>query len=126
MDFRENAFNQFYEYYISTNTSKDALKENHTELSNNQSIRYKQLVVNTLENLETIILFVSESSTNWTFERIMSVEKVCLILGIAELSMKLTKKEVVISEWVKIADQHGTKSGAKFVNGVLEDVYTKL
>ena len=63
MDFRELAFKHFYEYYISSNTSKDELIENHTELSNNQSIRYKQLVVNTLENLETIILFVSESST---------------------------------------------------------------
>ena len=40
--------------------------------------------------------------------------------------MKLTKKEIVISEWVKIADLHGTKAGAKFVNGVLEDVYRKL
>ena len=126
MDFRENAFNHFYEYYISNNITRDALIERRSELSKNQSIRYKQLIINTLDNLETIILFVSESSTNWTFERIMSVEKVCLILGIAELSMKLTKKEVVISEWVKIADLHGTKSGAKFVNGVLEDVYTKL
>ena len=126
MDFRENAFNHFYEYYISNNTTRDALIERHSELSKNQSIRYKQLIINTLDNLETIILFVSESSTNWSFERIMSVEKVCLILGIAELSMKLTKKEVVISEWVKIADLHGTKSGAKFVNGVLEDVHTKL
>tara|TARA_B100000029_G_scaffold172146_1_gene168530 strand:- start:1808 stop:2188 length:381 start_codon:yes stop_codon:yes gene_type:complete len=126
MDFREKAFNNFYEYYISNNTSKDEFIENHTELSNNQSIRYKQLVINTLDNLDTISLFISDSSANWTFERIMSVEKVCLILGISELSMKLTKKEIVVSEWVKISDLHGTKSGAKFVNGVLEDVYTKL
>ena len=126
MDFREKAFNNFYEYYISNNTSKDEFIENHTELSNNQSIRYKQLVINTLDNLETISLYISDSSANWAFERIMSVEKVCLILGISELSMKLTKKEIVVSEWVKISDLHGTKSGAKFVNGVLEDVYTKL
>ena len=126
MDFREKAFNNFYEHYISSNTPKDELIEKHTELSNNQSIRYKQLIIYTLDNLDTISLFISDSSTNWTFERIMSVEKVCLILGISELSMKLTKKEIVISEWVKISDLHGTKSGAKFVNGVLEDVYTKL
>ncbi len=126
MDFRENAFNNFYQYYISNSTSKHQLIESHTELPSNQAIRYKQLVINTLDNLETIALFVTESSTNWKFERIMSVEKVSLILGISELSMKLTRKEIVISEWVKIADLHGTKSGAKFVNGVLEDVYTKL
>ena len=126
MDFRELAFKHFYEYYISSNTSKDELIERHTELSSNQSIRYKQLIVNTLDNLDTISLFISESSNNWAFERIKSVEKTSLILGISELSMKLTKKEIVISEWVKITDLHGTKAGAKFVNGVLEDVYTKL
>ena len=126
MDFRELAFKHFYEFYISSNTSKGELIENHTELSSNQSIRYKQLIVNTLDNLDTISLFISESSNNWAFERIKSVEKTSLILGISELSMKLTKKEIVISEWVKITDLHGTKAGAKFVNGVLEDVYRKL
>ena len=126
MDFRELAFKHFYEYYISSNTSKDELIEGNTELSSNQSIRYKQLIVNTLDNLDTISLFISESSNNWAFERIKSVEKTSLILGISELSMKLTKKEIVISEWVKITDLHGTKAGAKFVNGLLEDVYTKL
>ena len=126
MDFRELAFNNFYEYYISNNSSKEQLIDNQNSLSENQSIRYKQLILYTLDNLDTITLFVSDSSNNWAFERIKSVEKTCLILGISELSMKLTKKEIVISEWVKITDLHGTQAGAKFVNGVLEDVYKKL
>ena len=126
MDFRELAFNNFYEYYISNNSSKEQLIDNQNSLSENQSIRYKQLILYTLDNLDTITLFVSDSSNNWAFERIKSVEKTCLILGISELSMKLTKKEIVISEWVKITDLHGSQAGAKFVNGVLEDVYKKL
>ena len=126
MDFRELAFNNFYEYYISNNSSKEQLINYQNSLSENQSIRYKQLILYTLDNLDTITLFVSDSSNNWAFERIKSVEKTCLILGISELSMKLTKKEIVISEWVKITDLHGTQAGAKFVNGVLEDVYKKL
>ena len=126
MDFRELAFNNFYEYYISNNSSTEQLIDNQNSLSDNQSIRYKQLILYTLDNLDTITLFVSDSSNNWAFERIKSVEKTCLILGISELSMKLTKKEIVISEWVKITDLHGTQAGAKFVNGVLEDVYKKL
>ena len=126
MDFRELAFNNFYEYYISNNSSKEQLIDNQNSLSDNQSIRYKQLILYTLDNLDTITLFVSDSSNNWAFERIKSVEKTCLILGISELSMKLTKKEIVISEWVKITDLHGTQAGAKFVNGVLEDVYKKI
>ena len=126
MDFREVAFNNFYEYYISNSSSKDQLIENHGALSDNQIIRYKQLILYTIDNLDTITLFISDSSNNWTFNRIKSVEKTSLILGISELSMKLTKKEIIISEWVKLTDLHGTQAGAKFVNGVLEDVYTKL
>ena len=126
MDFRELAFNNFYEYYISNNSSKEQLIDNQNSLSDNQSIRYKQLILYTIDNLDTITLFISDSSNNWAFKRIKSVEKTSLILGISELSMKLTKKEIVISEWVKITDLHGTQAGAKFVNGVLEDVYKKL
>ena len=78
MDFRELAFNNFYEYYISNNSSKEQLIDDQNSLSENQSIRYKQLILYTLDNLDTITLFVSDSSNNWAFERIKSVEKTSL------------------------------------------------
>ena len=96
------------------------------DLSPEQNIRYKQLMLNTNTTLEEIILYIDENSTNWTFERISSVEKVCLILGVSELSMMLTKKAVIIAEWVKLADTHSTKEGAKFVNALLESINTVL
>ena len=40
--------------------------------------------------------------------------------------MKLTKMEIVIAEWVKLADKHSSSNGAKFVNGILDKIHTEL
>lgn len=126
MDFRYHAFNNFYEYYVSKSISFEELLNKKLDLNANQLLRYKQLVSYADSNLETIQLYISEASFKWRFDRIKSVEKVSLILGTAELSMKLTNKNIVINEWVKTTDKHGTTEGAKFVNGILETVNTKF
>ena len=126
MDFRISAFNNFYEYYISNSTDFQDIVNSDSDISDQQEIRYKQLVSYAHKNIDEIILYIDQNTTNWAFDRIHSVEKVCLILGVAELSMKLTKKEIVLAEWVKLADSHSSSDGAKFVNGVLEKIYTDL
>ena len=126
MDFRTIAFNDFYELYISNTVDYEGINTDSDKLSAEQNIRYKQLISYTFNNLEEIILYIDQNTKNWTFERINSVEKVCLILGVAELSMKLTKMQIVISEWVKLADKHSSSDGAKFVNGVLDKIYSEL
>jgi len=126
MDFRIASFNSFYELYITnSNDDADVLNGDHV-LNKQQEIRYKQLISYTQNNLDELILYIDQNATNWSFSRINSVEKVCLILGAAELSMKLTKKEIVIAEWVKLADKHSSSKGAKFVNGLLEKINTDL
>ena len=126
MDFRITAFNNFYEYYISNSTDFQNIVMSDSDISDQQEVRYKQLISYAHANIDEIVLFIDQNTTNWAFDRIHSVEKVCLILGVAELSMKLTKKEIVIAEWVKLADSHSSSDGAKFVNGVLEKIYTDL
>ena len=126
MDFRTVAFNNFYEMYISNTVDYNEINIDSDKLSAEQNIRYKQLISYSSENLEEIILYIEQNTINWKFERINSVEKVCLILGVAELSMKLTKMQIVIAEWVKLADKHSSRDGAKFVNGVLDKIYSDL
>ena len=126
MDFRIASFNSFYELYITNSDDEaDILSVDHG-LNNQQEIRYKQLISYANKNIDELILYIDQNATNWNFSRINSVEKVCLILGAAELAMKLTKKEIVIAEWVKLADKHSSSKGAKFVNGVLEKINTDL
>ena len=126
MDFRILAFNNFYEFFISESKDLEDTLLNDHKLNDKQYIRYKQLISNTHKNIDEIILYIDQNTTDWTFERINSVEKVCLILGVSELSMKLTKKEIVFAEWIKLADTHSSSDGAKFVNGVLDKIYSDL
>ena len=119
-DFRLYCFEELF------NNDLDNLVVQENVLSNNQSLRAKQLIHNTKENIERINNSISTYSENWSFERIGNVEKITLQLGISELIMKLTPNNVIISEWVKITDKHSSSKGAKFVNGILDKISNEL
>ena len=119
-DFRLYCFEELF------NNDLDNLVVQENILSNNQSLRAKQLILNTKENIERINNSISTYSENWSFERIGNVEKITLQLGISELIMKLTPNKVIISEWVKITDKHSSSKGAKFVNGILDKISNEL
>ncbi len=91
-------------------------------LSDNQAIRAEQLLKNTRENIDIIIKILQENSHNWNVDRIGKTEKTSLILGISELILKLTPFKVIISEWTKLTDKHGSSDGAKFVNAILDNI----
>ncbi len=91
-------------------------------LSDNQAIRAEQLLKNTRENIDIIIKILQENSHNWNVDRIGKTEKTSLILGISELILNLTPFKVIISEWTKLTDKHGSSDGAKFVNAILDNV----
>jgi len=126
IDFRESLFLEFFSYYIKKEKKVEDINTNQASLNKNQNLRYQQLLSTTLENIDICILYITEKSIKWKFERIGSVEKICLILGVSELIMGLTKKDIVVSEWVKLADKHSSSEGAKFVNGLLENIYKEF
>ena len=75
-DFRLYCFEELF------NNDLDNLVVQENVLSNNQSLRAKQLILNTKENIERINNSISTYSENWSFERIGNVEKITLQLGI--------------------------------------------
>ena len=91
-----------------------------SELSENQKIRAEQLILNTKNQFEDIKNLIINYSDNWNYERIAKTEKIMLILGISELSLKLTPLKVIVSEWTKLTDKHSSSEGAKFVNAILD------
>tara|TARA_B100001250_G_scaffold413314_1_gene447066 strand:+ start:3160 stop:3528 length:369 start_codon:yes stop_codon:yes gene_type:complete len=95
-------------------------------LSENQKLRAEQLILNTKENIERIENSINTYSDNWNYNRIGKVELISLKLGISELIMNLTPKNVIISEWVKITDKHSSSKGAKFVNGILDRISNEI
>ena len=119
-DFRHTCFQELFEKELSD------IQLLETKLSDNQSLRAEQLLQNTKDNIERIKNSIETYSDNWSYERIGKVELISLKLGISELIMDLTPKKVVISEWVKITDNHSTSSSAKFVNGILDKISNEL
>ena len=90
------------------------------ELTENQTIRAEQLILNTKNQYENIKNLIVKYSDNWNYERIAKTEKISLILGISELSLNLTPLKVIVSEWTKLTDKHSSSEGAKFVNAILD------
>ena len=119
-DFRHTCFQELFEKELTDINMFDF------GLSENQNLRAEQLIKNTLENIDRIKNSINTYSENWTYERIGKVELITLKLGISELIMDLTPKNVVISEWVKITDKHSSSNGAKFVNGILDKISNEL
>tara|TARA_B100000963_G_scaffold242074_1_gene211861 strand:+ start:386 stop:751 length:366 start_codon:yes stop_codon:yes gene_type:complete len=116
-DFRHYSFNSLF----SLNSYEDKIVLLDNDLSENQLLRAQQLILFFNENATNIIQIIEKLSDNWSFERIAKPEKTALLLGIAELKMRLTPRKVIISEWVKLVDKHSSSEGAKFVNAVLDN-----
>ena len=115
-DFRSVCFKILF----SSNIDIDNFSLIKNELSENQTIRAEQLILNTKDQYENIKNLIVKYSDNWNYERIAKTEKISLILGISELSLNLTPLKVIVSEWTKLTDKHSSSEGAKFVNAILD------
>ena len=115
-DFRSVCFKILF----SSNIDIDNFSLIKNELSENQTIRAEQLILNTKDQYENIKNLIVKYSDNWNYERIAKTEKISLILGVSELSLNLTPLKVIVSEWTKLTDKHSSSEGAKFVNAILD------
>ncbi|MGO1591418.1 MAG: transcription antitermination protein NusB [Ancrocorticia sp.] len=70
-------------------------------------------------NVDTLIEAASE---DWALDRMNTVDRSILRLGAAELSVLLTKRAAVVTEWADIARELSTDRSVGFVMGVLNKV----
>jgi len=77
-----------------------------------------------LESLDPYI--ISETSSDYAFDRISSVEKNILRLALYEFFNEETIPEKVsIAEGIRLAKKYSTPHSVKFVNAVLDTIYKK-
>ena len=78
------------------------------------------------EKIERIDEHISKYSTEYRFNRISSVEKSILRLGIYEILYdQQIPPKVAIAEAIRLSRKFGTPEGANFVNAVLDAAYCK-
>ena len=84
----------------------------------------KKIVVGVYQNEKKIIKIIEHNlSENWLIDRVDLTMKAIISLAIYELiSHKNIPLEVIINEYVTIANQYLDKSNTGFINGILDNI----
>ena len=71
--------------------------------------------------------YIADAARNWRVERLAVIDRVLLRLAVHELlDYPGTPPRVVIDEAIELARLYSGEEAAKFVNGVLDGVFTRL
>jgi N utilization substance protein B len=83
----------------------------------------RDLVEGTLEHGAASDEMIAPLLEGWTIERIPTVDKLVLRMGVFELRHQThTPQPVVINEAVELAKRFSTEESGRFVNGVLANI----
>jgi transcription antitermination protein NusB len=78
------------------------------------------------EEATTLDELITKHADNWRFERLSSIDRAILRLGIYELLFTNTPGKVVLNEAVDLAKKFSSDEASGFVNGILDAVHTSL
>ena len=81
----------------------------------------KSLLKKTIENLDKLDNEIAAHVKNWDLNRLATIDKNVLRLGLAELLyFPDIPRKVSIDEAIELAKTYGTAESGRFVNGVLD------
>lgn len=124
--FREMVFQMLYAYDFIHSDEADVIELLMHELKVTQKSAREAIakVKAILERIQEIDEMIRPASTEYQFERISSVEKNILRLGIFELCFdESIPDKVAITEAIRLCRKFGTPESANFVNAVLDSIY---
>ncbi len=79
----------------------------------------RDLVLGTLEHVVQSDLIIAPLLEGWTIDRLPTIDRIVLRMGVYELGHLPTPRPVVINEAVELAKKFSTEDSGRFVNGVL-------
>lgn len=85
-----------------------------------------QILKRLVENLETIDALIVKVAPEWPIERIATIDRNILRIGLSELlyaDPDEVPARVAINEAIELAKGYGGPNAARFINGVLGTVY---
>lgn len=124
--FRELVFQMLYSYNIGRSKDEDMVELFSKELylSKNVVREAQERVHQLLSHLDEIDEQIRKTSRSYEFERIQTVEKNILRLGIFELFYDQSiPMKVAIAEAKRLAKKFSTKESASFIHAVLDAAY---
>jgi N utilization substance protein B len=122
---RETALKVIYQWDVGKNDLEIALKDRIAEvdLDPNNINFIETLVQGTLKNIEEIDQVIEQYLMEWSLDRVSSIDRNILRLGVFEILFKEdTPDKVAVNEAIELAKVFSTDQSAKFINGVLDKV----
>lgn len=124
--FREIVFQLLYSYDIGEANDEDMLFLLMAELAvTKQSVRTAQTRARTiLARKDELDDFIAKASISYAFERIPSVERNILRIGVFEMLFDdQIPPKVALAEALRLTRKFATPESATFVNAVLDNIY---
>lgn len=114
-----NEINEFidnYSYIETIDEKKPEFLEKSKEFA-------KELVNTVTEHIKEIDEIIPRYLKNWQYDRILSVDRNILRLGVAELFYRPDiPYKVTINEAIELAKRFGDEKSGSFINGVLDSI----
>lgn len=124
--FREIVFQMLYSYDLGRATEDDMLPLLMEELSVSKEavVKAQERVRSILKDKDAIDDIISKTTVSYAFERIHSVERNILRLGVYELMFdNAIPPKVAIAEAMRLARKFGAPESASFINAVMDNLY---
>ena len=126
---REAVLQALYAIEVGKETKAKALKDTLKRESRDHDAEnfITQLFDVSLANREWCEDQIKSRLNNWEFKRVAVLDRLLLIVAIAEIFFVGTvPPKVSISEAIQIAKKYSTEDSSAFVNGVLDNIYKSV
>lgn len=125
---REKVLQILYAYELNQEshsiTKEEILKD--IEYENDKNFA-EDLINRIILNKEKLDEKIKERVANWEITRIALLDKILLRMGICELMyFPEIPPKVSINETIEIAKSFSTESSGKFINGIMDAIFTEL
>ena len=126
---REAVLQALYAIEVGKETKSKALKDiiKRESRDNDAKNFITELFNVSLSNREWCEDQIKSRLNNWEFKRVAVLDRLLLIVAIAEIFFVDTvPPKVSISEAIQIAKKYSTEDSSAFVNGVLDNIYKSV
>ena len=126
---REAVLQALYAIEVGKETKSKALKDILKRESRNHEAKnfITELFNASLSNREWCEDQIKSRLNNWEFNRVAILDRLLLIVAIAEIFfIDTVPPKVSISEAIQIAKKYSTEDSSAFVNGVLDNIYKSV
>ena len=126
---RDAVLQALYAIEVGKETKSKALKDILKRESRNHDAKnfITELFNTSLSNREWCEDQIKSRLNNWEFKRVAILDRLLLIVAIAEIFfIDTVPPKVSISEAIQIAKRYSTEDSSAFVNGVLDNIYKSV